>query len=297
MLRLEPEPTLAAIGKRHSNRRRIFVGLLGFLALEAAVAVRYTDVVFLTVAAIVALFFSRRAVLPWRSLVWWFGSIAAFVGAIRTWDQVVYGDAFKTGYANGEIALSLKSISPNMTYLPIYLVRSMPMLILGLLAIGWLSIRLVRSGNSRLSLEIRLRHRVDAAVCAALAADWLGLWALYSAYDWTVSQVSRGHVVSIHVIRFYLPAIGAIALLGAWLMKQLPGWVPTVIVVVLCGLGLMQSRTLAAAGPGGSGGSGQRTIAAARVDALGVCQRPSSIVCQDGAPSGENACKQTTGAT
>jgi energy-coupling factor transporter transmembrane protein EcfT len=179
------------LAKRHSNPRRIFVDLLGFLALEVAVAVRYTDVAFLAVAAIVALFFSRRAVLPWRSLVWWFGSIAAFVGAILTWDQVVYGDAFKTGYANGEITFSLKSISPNVTHLPIYLVGSRPMLILGLLAIGWLSIRLVRSGTSRLSLETRLRHRVAAAVGAALAAGWLGLWALYSAYDWTVSQVSQ----------------------------------------------------------------------------------------------------------
>jgi energy-coupling factor transporter transmembrane protein EcfT len=242
------------LAKEHSNRRRVFVGLLGFLALEAAVAVRYTDVVFLAVAAIVALLFCRRTGLPWRSLVWWFGSIAAFVGAILTWDQIVYGDAFKTGYANGEITFSLKSISPNVTHLPIHLVRSMPMLILGLLAIGWLSIRLVRSGDGRLSPEIQLRYRVDAAVGAALAAGWLGLWTLYSAYDWTVSQVSRGSVGSIHVIRFYLPAIGAIALLGAWLMKQLPGWVPTVIVVVQCGLGLMQSRTLAAAGPGGFGG-------------------------------------------
>ena len=143
-------------------------------------------------------------------------------------------------------------------------VGSMPMLILGLLAIGW-----------------------------------LGLWALYSAYDWTVSQGSRGPVVSIHVIRFYLPAIGAIALLGVWLMTQLPGLVPTVIVVVLCGLGLMQSRTLAAADPVGPVDPVARSTDNCRRQ--GRCpaglQRPSSTVCQAGAPSGENACKQTTGAT
>ncbi len=41
----------------------------------------------------------------------------------------------------------------------------------------------------------------------------------------------------IHVIRFYLPALGLISLLAAWLLVQLPRWLPVVLLVVLIGLG------------------------------------------------------------
>jgi hypothetical protein len=61
--------------------------------------------------------------------------------------------------------------------------------------------------------------RRDLAIGAALAASWLAIWGLYSAYTWTTDPTS----VTVQVVRFYIPAIGAIALLGAWLVTRIPG--------------------------------------------------------------------------
>jgi hypothetical protein len=47
----------------------------------------------------------------------------------------------------------------------------------------------------------------------------LAIWGLYSAYTWTTDPTS----VTVQLVRFYLPAIGAIALLGAWLVTRIPG--------------------------------------------------------------------------
>jgi hypothetical protein len=58
---------------------------------------------------------------------------------------------------------------------------------------------------------------------------------------------SRGRAVAVprvSVVRFYLPAIGAIALLGAWLVTRLPGraWLAgltsTAVITALFGLGV-----------------------------------------------------------
>jgi hypothetical protein len=61
--------------------------------------------------------------------------------------------------------------------------------------------------------------RRDLWVALALAASWFAIWGLYSAYTWTTDPTS----VTVQVVRFYLPAIGAIALLGAWLVTRIPG--------------------------------------------------------------------------
>src|SRR4029077_1267690 len=61
--------------------------------------------------------------------------------------------------------------------------------------------------------------RRDASVGAALAASWFAIWGVYSAYTWTTDPTS----VTVQVVRFYVPAIGAIALLGAWLVTRIPG--------------------------------------------------------------------------
>jgi hypothetical protein len=52
----------------------------------------------------------------------------------------------------------------------------------------------------------------------ALAASWFSMWGLYAAYTWTAGP----GLSSLQAIRFYLPAIGAIALLGAWLLVRVP---------------------------------------------------------------------------
>jgi hypothetical protein len=52
----------------------------------------------------------------------------------------------------------------------------------------------------------------------ALAASWCGVWGLYAAYDWT----AHPGLSTLQDARFYVPALGAIALLGAWLVVRVP---------------------------------------------------------------------------
>ena len=53
----------------------------------------------------------------------------------------------------------------------------------------------------------------------ALAASWIAIWGLYSAYTWTIDPTS----VTVQVVRVCVPALGAIALLGSWLVTRIPG--------------------------------------------------------------------------
>jgi len=243
-----------ALARERSVRRRITIGLLGFVAVEAAVAVRYTNVVFLIVVAAASLYLTSRSGLPRRALAIWLSSVAAFVALVLAFDQAVYGNAFKTGYSSGEITFSLKSVGPNLSDMPAHLIKSMPMILLGLLAIGWIGWRALRSRNPALSADVREDHRRDAAVALVLGAGWFGLWALYSAYDWTVGQAAMGSAITVHVIRFYVPAIGAISLLAAWLFMQLPRWLPALGVTALLGLGVTSFHTMAGVSGGFGGG-------------------------------------------
>jgi hypothetical protein len=81
------------------------------------------------------------------------------------------------------------------------------------------------------------------------------MWGLYSAYDWTV-QTALGNNSTVQVVRFYLPAIGLIALLGAWLLVQLPRWLPLILLAIVVGLGALSYPALAEGNFGGPGGPG-----------------------------------------
>jgi hypothetical protein len=83
--------------------------------------------------------------------------------------------------------------------------------------------------------------RRDLGIGLALAASWLAVWALYAAYTWTADDPT---VVTLQVVRFYVPAIGAISLLGAWLVTRIPGraWLAgltsAAVITALFGLGI-----------------------------------------------------------
>ena len=104
----------AILASERSARLRTAVGLLGFLALDAAVLVRYTDVVVLAVAVLATLLVFRRATLPLRAVGWWLGSVASLVGGILAFDQLFYGNALKTGYSSSLVTFSLSSVVPNL---------------------------------------------------------------------------------------------------------------------------------------------------------------------------------------
>jgi hypothetical protein len=85
--------------------------------------------------------------------------------------------------------------------------------------LAWITARRVRMRRD--IGEQGAAARRDVAVGLALAASWCAVWALYATYTWTAGPGRH----TFQAVRFYLPALGAIALLSAWLVVRaaLPG--------------------------------------------------------------------------
>jgi hypothetical protein len=121
------------------------------------------------------------------------------------------------------------------------------MLILALAALGWIIARAIREGHGTTPAAAVARR--DAWVALALAVPWIAIWALYATYTWTTDPTS----VTVQVVRFYLPALGSISLLGAWLVTRLPrnawarGLTSTVAVGALLALGVWAFHAMYAA--------------------------------------------------
>jgi hypothetical protein len=143
-----------------SSRRRTWAGLAGFVAIELATFVRYTNIVILgcAVVAVIAASRLRAAKLPLRTLCWWLASVACFGAGLAIFDDLVYGGPLTTGYQPGEVTFSLGAIGPNLRIMPAHLLQAMPMLVLGLVTLAWIIARR-RTGSSR-SLGGPHRRRV-----------------------------------------------------------------------------------------------------------------------------------------
>src|SRR4030095_3313789 len=83
------------------------------------------------------------------------------------------------------------------------------------IAVVWLRSR--RAGGGEAALATRV-----LAVGVALAASWAAIWALYATYMWTAAA----GLSTLQAARFYVPALGAISLLGAWLLARVPRRAP-----------------------------------------------------------------------
>jgi len=206
----------AVLATEATARRRIWAGLAGFVALEGAAFTRYTDIAVLGCAVVVVAVAWRLRKVPTTALAWWLGSVVVFGAGLAVFDDLVYGGPLKSGYRPGEIQFSLSSIGPNLRYMPAHLLEAMPMLVPALAAVVWIIARWARS--RRAGGEQASAARRDLAVGLALTASWFSIWGLYSAYTWTANDF----VTTLQSARFYVPAIGAIALLGAWLLVRLP---------------------------------------------------------------------------
>jgi len=211
----------AMLATEASSRRRTWVGLAGFAALEIASFVRYTDIVILgcAVAWVTVAWRLRAANLPARTLCWWLTSVVIFGAGVATFDDLVYGGPLSTGYRYltepGQVSFGLGAIVPNLRYLPAHLIQAIPMLVPGLAALAWIIARALSRGRTGAAASARR----DLWVALALAASWLAIWALYSAYYWTNDPTED----TLQTVRFYVPAIGPISLLGAWLVTRIPG--------------------------------------------------------------------------
>ena len=198
------------------TRRRTWTGLAGFVALETAVFVRYTDIVVLGCAVVTVAAAWKLRTVPAAALRWWLGSVAVFGAGVALFDDLVYGGPLRSGYQPGEITFSLGAVLPNLRYMPAHLIQAMPVLVLGLAALAWIAARRVRL--RRAHGERAAHARRDLAVGLALAASWLSVWGLYAAYTWTANPFGS----TLQSARFYVPVAGAISLLGSWLVTRLP---------------------------------------------------------------------------
>jgi hypothetical protein len=211
----------AVLATEASTRRRTWAGLAGFAAIEIATFVRYTNLVILgcAVVAVTVAWRLRAAKLSLGTLGWWLASAAVFGAGVAVFDDLVYGDPLATGYrfATGpdQVTFGLGAIGPNLRYLSAHLIQAMPMLVLGLAALAWIIIRAVTL--RRAGPESPARRDLWAGL--ALTSSWLAIWGVYATYYWTNDPTEN----ILQTVRFYLPAIGAISLLGAWLVTRIPG--------------------------------------------------------------------------
>ena len=235
-----------------SPRHRTWAGIAGFAAIEIATFVRYTDIVILgcAVVTVIVAWRLRAAQLPARTLCWWIATVAVFGAGVAVFDDLVYGGPLTTGYAfmtgPGQVSFGLGAIAANLRYMPAHLVQAMPMLGLGLAALAWIIVRgLV---PRRTDGQGGALSRRDLGVGLAVAASWLAIWGLYCAYYWTANPVGT----TLQFARFYVPALGAISLLGAWLVTRIPGraWpaglTTTAVIAAMFGLGAWSYHDMAA---------------------------------------------------
>jgi hypothetical protein len=225
----------ALLAAEARTKRRTWAGMAGFVALEAATSARYTDIVILGCAVIAVLVVWRlpAARLQRSAVAWWLASVSVFCAGIAIFDTLIYGGPLRSGYRPGEITFSLSAVSANLRSMPTHLIQAMPMLVLGLAALAgivllWLRVR--RAGG-----EHAATARRDLAVGLALAASWAAIWSLYATYTWTTAP----GLSTLQSTRFYVPALGPIALLGAWLLARRPRKQPLAAVTMFLILGTL----------------------------------------------------------
>ena len=225
-----------------SETRRLVLGALAFLALDGAVLIRYTNVAVLIIGVIMVVALARAASVTRAMLLTWLGVVVVFALGDLEINHALYGGFMKTGYSSGLITFGTSAILPNLERMPVRLIESLPMVLLALGALTWIVVRVARTGSLDSFEQGRARARRDATVALFVGAGWFSIWGLYATYTWTVGQtIGPGNPA--HVVRFYLPALGLIALLAAWLLARLARWLPVALIALLAGLGVWSFQT------------------------------------------------------
>jgi hypothetical protein len=111
--------------------------------------------------------------------------------------------------------------------MPAHLIQAMPVLVPGLAALAGIAVVWLRS--RRAGGQQAAAARRDLAVALTLAACWAGIWVLYATYTWTAAA----GLSTLQAARFYVPALGAISLLGAWLLVRVPRGQPLAAITTL----------------------------------------------------------------
>jgi hypothetical protein len=225
----------AVLAADAGTRRRTWMGLAGFVTLEAATFSRYTNIVVLgcAVIAVLVAWWRRAARLPGSAVAWWLASVCVFGTGVAIFDTLIYGGPLRSGYRPGAITFSLSAISPNLRYMPAHLIQAMPMLVLGLAALAGIAAAWLR--GRRAGGQQAAAARRDLAVALALAASWAAVWALYATYTWTLAP----DLSTLQAARFYVPALGPISLAGAWLLVRVPRRQPLAAITTLVVAGVL----------------------------------------------------------
>ena len=267
-------------------RHRTIVGALAFFAFGLAVFVRYTNVAVLAVAAVFALAVCLRPKwrLGWKTLLWWAAASLPPLIASLAYNSAVFDGPFSTGYNASTVQFSLSAIPDNLRLMPSRLWQSMPIFVIGLIAIVVLivlqSVQAVRArSKNHAEASTEAAHTpnepesavepivgvepgtIDRWIGIFLVLAWAATWATYSAYEWTANFGGGRNTGSLSLggpagggmpgiggmggmtqpvystVRFYLPALGAIALLVAWLFTRLPAIVGVIALIALFAFG------------------------------------------------------------
>src|SRR3989440_3630564 len=106
----------AVLATEASSRRRTWAGLAGFVAIEIATFVRYTNIVILgcAVGAVVPALRARAARLPLRTLCWWLASVAVFGAGVAIFDDLVYGGPLANRDQPGEVTFAPGAIGADL---------------------------------------------------------------------------------------------------------------------------------------------------------------------------------------
>jgi hypothetical protein len=223
---------LWALLDERGGRSAVLAGTLGFLLAGVAVTVRYTAVGVLGVLGVTAALWVVRRASPVRArrLALW--GVAGALGPVLVlvYDWLVFGSPQSTGYSQG-VSFSAGAMMRNLRTMPIPLLIGMPVAVLAAAGVVWVLIAARGDG--------RPARRRDLAVVGSLVAWWLAVWLTYLAYDWTT--VVRFSMSFPLTSRFYLPALGALALLGAFPLARAPRRVGVPLVAALLFVGAAAS--------------------------------------------------------
>jgi hypothetical protein len=234
--------------------------------------------------------------MPTRRAVLLLGSQVLFALGITSLNAWLYGGPTKTGYSSGEITFSLGAIHGNIHVMPKPLLEAMPVIVVALAAVIWIVAKFVATRGDGVAHRTATRDLAVAAGLVAIWLGVFGLYFFYNwtadmgggsvggaigSMGGSFHLPSGTHLPSsvhlptgthafggggggmaggggiVHVVRFYVPAIGPMALLAAWFLTRLKRRsISVAIVVVAFLLGFWGFSTMSASGAAGGIGGG-----------------------------------------
>jgi hypothetical protein len=235
---------------------RVGIGALAFFSLGLALFVRYTSITVLVIAAVFAVFacFVKRWGLPRWALLVWALVVLVPIGIALCFNVTYYGSLTKTGYLPGAVEFSLSAVPTNIRELPWRLAEAMPVSLAALAAIFVMVRTQLNFRKSQAFDDTAARVEDGSGLTLAsesviadrwmglfLVCSWVSTWGLYVMFVWT-SQVIEGAEVNgigtYTFTRLFVPSLGAIVLLAAWLLVRLPRGVALLIVAALLCFGI-----------------------------------------------------------